>query len=322
VSSLLELQYPNYELILVDGQSEDNSVAVARKTIAEKNQMGVRVQLLEEPLLPQGWLGKSWACHTGQQSATGELLLFTDADTQHSPTSLREITRIFNEQELDSLSIIGHLKTETFWERVILPFFKSLLFTIFGGRFANSKYSKRMLGIGQYILISRTTYDQIGGHQAIKQYISEDIHLVTKAANEGKYAVFNGNSIYTVRMYRNWKEIKEGLGRNSVQSVGGNVWMVVLASIGLIIWRFGPLVIYPLSLAIGYSEYINLVLLLLAVFTIGLYIIDVKTNNSPWYYLFLVPLGLFSLVYILLWATFNKLGNKPLIWKGRAYSYE
>jgi len=315
--SLFELDYPDYEIIISDGQSEDNSVSIANNTIEDANQMNIDTLILQEEELPAGWVGKSWGCWNAVQHAIGSVILFTDADTIHSRDSLRKVMKTYLHQNLSGLSIIGKFETRSFWERTILPFFKSLLFIIFGGRL--NRYTGRTLAIGQYILVDRQTYFDFDGHRAIAGKIAEDIHLADKIAKTGSFRAYNGNEIYQVRMYRSLAEIVAGFQRNAVESVGDSIFLVVLASLGLFIWRILPLILFPIILSFHLSANLNFVFLIYLLFTLGVFIIDTRLNQSPWYYFTLFPIGVLVIIGILLSATTQKYRNNTREWKGRNY---
>ena len=147
-------------------------------------------------------------------------------------------------------------------EKIIMPSFKSLIFLIFGGRYGEYL---RDLAIGQYILVKKETYDSFGGHEVIKDKIAEDIHLASKISSIGSFKSFNGNKIYSVRMYSNYDEILNGLSRNANESIGDKKIGSIIAVFSLLIWKVIPLIILPVFILEGYDgiEVIGLFCILL-----------------------------------------------------------
>lgn len=316
LKNLLTLNYPIYEIIIADGSSTDKSIEIANKTINNFNENNIVVNIIEEEELPDDWLGKSWGCWNAAKIANGNLYLFTDADTIHSKNSLNVAVEKMLEMNLDGLSIIGKMMSLSVIEKIIMPSFKSLIFLIFGGRYG-SKYL-RDLAIGQYILVKKETYDGFGGHKVIKDKIAEDIHLASKISSIGSFKSFNGNKIYSVRMYSNYDEILNGLSRNANESMSDKKIGSIIAVFSLLIWKVIPLITLPVFILEGYDgiEVIGL----FCIFSIGSILVDVELNDDKLYYLFILPIGLVLLSWILIDNIFFNRA-KEISWKGREYNF-
>ena len=113
LASLRAIDYPAYEVIVVDDNSSDRTAAVAEAG-------GARV--LRGLPLPPGWNGKNWACHQAVKIATGELLLFTDADTVHRADGLRRAVGFLEAKNADLVSALPYHRCPTWWERLLGPF--------------------------------------------------------------------------------------------------------------------------------------------------------------------------------------------------------
>ena len=129
LDSLLSLDYPNFEVMIVDGSSED-----ATERIAERYH---KFKFIPEGELPEGWIGKVWGCWVGAKNSTGEILLFTDADVKHNKNSLKLIVNHLLSNSLEALSVITHQEAKSFWERTMFVVL-FLIFIVSGG----SKESK------------------------------------------------------------------------------------------------------------------------------------------------------------------------------------
>ena len=117
LASLLEQDYPDFEIIVVDDRSSDRTGVHVRQF----SQDDARVKLVEGEDLKEGWLGKSHAIHQGVSIATGDWLLFVDADTWQHPQGLSAAMGHVLREKVDMLSLYPHFICKTFWEKVIQP---------------------------------------------------------------------------------------------------------------------------------------------------------------------------------------------------------
>ncbi len=226
LGSLARMSPRAAEVIVVDDHSTDGTGDLARAAGAT---------VVAPPPLPDDWIGKSWACARGAREATGDWLLFTDADTAHAPDSL---ARVMAHQRATGADLVTVVPTHTLvapWEHLQGPFQLMLLVA-----------SGRDYAIGQYLLFRRRTYDAIGGHAAVRHRLGEDLALLAAVrAGGGRAAVVHAPELLRVRMYpegviaflRGWRRsFRDGLG------VAG--WRGVLG-VGLVFAWLGGL---PLAL--------------------------------------------------------------------------
>jgi chlorobactene glucosyltransferase len=213
VRSLLAQDYPHFEVIVVDDRSEDDTAAIVARIAGEDS----RVRLVDGEPLPSGWVGKPWALHQGAQHARGEWLLFTDADTIHEPGSLSASLGYARSHDLDVLSVLTEQIMVTPAERIFLPsILWTIAFAIGSLRAINDPSRENALFNGQYILAARRAYDAIGGHEAVRNEIAEDLELARRFKSDGRYrtALVNGNGLVRVRMYHSFGELWQGFVKN------------------------------------------------------------------------------------------------------------
>lgn len=229
--SLGAQDYPNYELIVLDDHSQDDTagVVLAHGFSREK---GSRRRLLDGLPLPAGWTGKSWACHQLAAAARGEYLLFTDADTAHDPAALGAFVGHALDTEAGLLSAWPRQITDTWSERAVIP----LVYVLLLGALPHyvlrrlqrrPEYARMVspgvlasLGAanGQYMLFRRDAYEAIGGHAAVRDHLVEDVALgrqVSARTAQGLRLVnCDGSRLVECRMYTSFEQVWEGFTKN------------------------------------------------------------------------------------------------------------
>lgn len=214
--SIAASNYPDFEVIVVDDRSEDDTAARARSVAAG---LPARVTVLDGEALPDGWLGKPWACNQGARVASGDVLLFTDADTTHAPELLARAVRGAQEDEADLFTVVGRQLMESFWERLVQPqIFMTMLF-----RFPNFERTARndrwrdAIANGQFMLFRRSAYEAIGGHECVHDEVVEDLALAQHVKRAGlQLRVRSAESVLATRMYRSLSDLLEGWTKNIV----------------------------------------------------------------------------------------------------------
>lgn len=207
--SLTSQDYPNLEIIVVDDESTDKTAAEARRCAPSAN-------VIRTPSLPQGWVGKSWACHNGFLVSRGEYLFFTDADAVLMPRGLAAGMAHVTQNRVDMLTVWPHMQLDSFWERLILPIVFRFFFVDFRGPHVNDPASRRWAGFGMYILMKRDAYTTIGGHASIRAHTDEDYRLAERVRKSGlRLRVLGGERILRKRMYESLSGMWEGWVKNS-----------------------------------------------------------------------------------------------------------
>ncbi len=165
--------YPNYEILVVDDRSVDDTAAIARRYA----EIDPRIRLISIDHLPHGWTGKTHALHMTAQHARGDWFWFLDADTRHHPDSLSIMFQYATSKNAVLASLIPRMRCETFWENVVQPLAGIVLMRSFPPFLVNWDRWPLAFANGQYILVERAAYEAAGGHQAVRDRFVEDIHL-------------------------------------------------------------------------------------------------------------------------------------------------
>ncbi|HEV8404419.1 MAG TPA: glycosyltransferase [Nitrososphaera sp.] len=182
LDSLLSQDYDNFEIIAINDSSTDRTGEIIKKYAAKDS----RVAFIEAPLKPEGWAGKNWACHKGYLQAKGEVLLFTDADTEHAPSAMSLAVGQLVSENLDALTAVPKLICNDFWTKITLPGLATFLHTRFSPLRVNDPNTRTGYFFGSFFIITRSTYEAVGTHQGVRQELVEDGALGGKV-KEGRF---------------------------------------------------------------------------------------------------------------------------------------
>lgn len=214
------------EIIVVDDHSEDETPAILEGLKDEIPRL--RTLKVGEP--PEGWLGKTHALAAGAREATGDWLLFTDADTVHEPGSL---ARVLEQARVDGAGLVSlspGQETPTWWEKAIIPFVYVELERRYPFEDVSGPDSESAAANGQYLLIRRAVYESSGGHEAIQDEILEDVALARRVKKLGRRILFlPGARWVTTRMYRTFGEMWDGWRKNLYLLWGSSLPETLLA---------------------------------------------------------------------------------------------
>jgi glycosyltransferase involved in cell wall biosynthesis len=173
------------------------------------------VTVISAPSLPENWTGKNNAMAAGAKIGRGKWLLFTDADTVHQPGSLARAIAEAEEHGADLLSYSPEQEVRTFWEKAVMPVIFAELATTYSPQAASDPASPIAAANGQYLMISRETYDAVGGHAAIGNNLLEDVAMARLVKSSGRKIFFRyGGDAVRTRMYRSFTQMKEGWTKN------------------------------------------------------------------------------------------------------------
>jgi len=199
------------EVVVVDDQSSDSTGEILRRLAAEQP----KLRAFEAGPLPAGWVGKNHAAWLGAQKARCDWLLFTDADAVHLPGSTARALTEARSLGADLVSYSPGQEMRTSWERALIPFIFCRLSQLYSYAAVNDSDSPAAAANGQYLLIRRNTYEQIGGHAAVQNEVLEDVALARLAKSAGFRLHFApGDHICRVRMYASFRAMWEGWLKN------------------------------------------------------------------------------------------------------------
>ena len=209
----LEQDYENYEVILVDDASTDGTAELAGEFLSRYPE---RLRACRVEQLPPGWVGKSFALHTAFQAADGDWILATDADILFHPKALRAGLWLARRQQADLVSIFTFAECNSFWEKLLVPGVSLILATFFPFRKINDPGSRVAVASGGYILMRRRVWADLGGYEAIRSEMIDDLNTARLVKHSGhRICAVLTRDLLSTRMYQDFQEIWEGLRKNA-----------------------------------------------------------------------------------------------------------
>ena len=322
LQALLLQSYPNFEIIVVDDRSTDQTLHI----LSELAEGDPHLQVIHGAELPVGWAGKPHALMQGSAAARGEWLCFMDADTFASPELLWSTYHLAIKVHADMFSILTDQELGSFWERVILPLvFLGLSFG-FPAERVNDPTKPDAISNGQFILIQRYVYDQIGGHASVKDRVDEDKAIAILIKRAGfRLVLADGRNVATTRMYTSLPEMWEGWTKNIFLGLLDRLWLLLFGAIlGLMVsfvlpfWLLGGLV--WLSFGGGWiAAVVAGEAIVLWGYLLWKRFLACLAFGIPGGYAFTFPLGAFIFTAMMLASAFNIISGRGVIWKGRRY---
>ncbi len=328
--SLLRQDYPNCEVIVLDDHSDDATAAVVQRLFAgaKSERPHLSTRLLSGEPLPAGWTGKNWACHQLSQAARGEFLFFTDADTTHAPGTVTAAVAYALSHRAGLVSAWPRLLTETLGEKLIVPVIVLIglaCYPLWLQRWMQQRTKRatgrdvRGLGVanGQFMFFTRRAYTRIGGHEAVRAHVVEDVTLGREMAAlmpEGE-RLFNCDALEfsTVRMYRSFGETWEGFTKNvraAFDDRGVFFWMFGSAQGAIFVGPFIAIFFVPAPLRWIVGMQIALIFLIRGILA--------ARFRTSWLGALLHPFGVLLMMLIGLNSWRLSIG-RGVIWKGRTY---
>ncbi|HCC36549.1 MAG TPA: glycosyltransferase family 2 protein [Treponema sp.] len=314
VNSLRNQLYKNYEILVLNDNSTDNTLQILNR-IAE---MDDRVRVLNGEPLPKDWYGKPFALHQLSLKARGEILIFTDADTIHNPTSISWAVTNLRGLNADMISgYIGQIFL-TFGELITVPlmfFLTGFVIPLFLNRTV-SKLSFFSAAIGQFIAIRNDVFKAIGGCEVFKRKTSEDIYMARYVKKMGYQTRFlNITEHVKCRMYKGYRQAVEGIGKNIFDFLGKNTLVLFLMIIAVFFFLFFP---FPLLIGciVTGSPWLLHVVILNILYTLT-WLFMFLGQRLHWWYGFLWPLMFLNLLYMAGWSYFRTISGRGFLWKDR-----
>ena len=322
IGFLQKQDYQNYEILVIDDNSEDRTYEIIRNIAA----LDSRVRVFRGKPLQEGWFGKAYALEQLVPHAKGEILLFTDADTVHTPTSVSWAVTNLEATGADFLSGYVGQTLKSIGERITVPlifFLTGFLIPMFLGRITKRGYFS--LAVGQYIVVKKNIYLESGGFAAVKNKTSEDVFLARHMKKSGYKTEFLDitNQVFC-RMYTGYKEAVRGIGKNIYDFLGKNPPVLILNAVTIFFFFCLPFPILVYSLVNQFMGHaVNPFMLQLVIvhilFTLTWLALFIG-RRIAWYNALFWPVMYANLLFMVLWSFYRTVSGRGFIWKDRVVS--
>ena len=306
----LALQPEIAEIFVVNDQSTDKTAEIVRALAAKFP----KVRLLETQGVPAGWVGKNHAVALGAKEATSPWLLFTDADTEHTPDSATKALQIAADTSAALVSFSPEQITKTWYEKSLIPFVYCRLAKRFSFDAVNNPALPAAAANGQFLLIRRAVYESLGGHASFAGDALEDVALAKAAKSAGHKLWFgSGKNVVRARMYRSFSAMGEGWKKNLYRLIGGTPRAAFREWESIFPWMI--LLVFLLGLKFPIAVFFGVWLIIFRQISYGS---ELVRNQYPFsFIIYYVPAVV--LYTGVLWASYRAHAAGTVEWKGRRY---
>ncbi len=315
VRSLLAMDYPDYELLVVDDRSEDQTGEILERLQREH---GARLVVVHVHELPPGWLGKTHAMWSAARQATGEWILFSDADVVHAPQALRRAVHYAEQERADHMVLLPTMRMETVGERMMVSFFQAMFIFAHRPWKVRDARARDTLGVGAFNLVRHTAYEKIGTYESMRLSVVDDMRLGEKVKQAGMASrVAFGEGMVTVRWAVGARGVVENLTKNFFAQLRFNLGFALMAACGLLWVHLGPWLGTVFAAGWARAGYVVALVCLLTV-----YVAMGKRTKIPIGYVLLHPLATVVMAFTLILSTVMTLGRGGVLWRGTFYPLE
>ncbi len=319
LESLRKQDYPNFEILVLDDNSSDNTSAIVDRMATTDS----RIQRLTGKPLPKGWAGKPFACYQLAKKANGSWLLFVDADTIHAPDMLRSMISLAIECKLSLLSGFPRQLATSLPQRVAIPVLYFIILSWFPLWWLE-RCKKPSLAIGQFLLFPRDEYWRFGGHAAVKSRILEDVWLgIEVNKSGGRHLAVDLSPVVSCHMYNSlgamWNGFTKWIYSVATLSWGALVGLLVAGYIFFLApfyWLWNELLMTQ-----DPSNRVNILIFQVAMILGMRWIADSHFKESL-VSTVLHPVGFLFLILVALNSLAQQIAGTGVEWKERLYKKE
>jgi glycosyltransferase involved in cell wall biosynthesis len=312
--TLLAQDYPRCEVIVVDDRSQDDTPEILDEFARQHPNLKV-IHLTE---LPKGWLGKPHAIAEGYQQASGEWLVFTDADVHFAPDVLRRVIGVAKEQDWEHLNVLPHLELVGFWEKTVLSVWAlSSILWLEPWRVSNPR-SRRYFGFGALQAVRRNAYEAIGTHRRLAMEVVDDIKLGKLAMQAGlRSGVAIAGDRVRLRYVEGLHNIVRSISKSAFAACDYRVGLITGGVLANLVLYISPFVAVLFAPGIPRALAAAAVLSILVLHGRGLIAVRVSSLYAATY-----PLGAAVFYYILLHSMIVTLWRGGVLWRDTFYPLE
>ena len=311
LTSVLRLDYPALEVIVVDDRSTDETGAILDRLA----RLHPRLEVKHITTLPEGWLGKNHALHVGAEAASGEFLLFTDADVVFESTALRRAVGFMEREGLDHLTAIPDVRVPGLALNAFVTAF-GVFFMLYARPWkARDPNSRCHIGVGAFNLIRSAVYRAVGTHRAIAMRPDDDLKLGKLVKKRGfRQDVVHGKDFIVVEWYSSVREMIDGLMKNAFAGVDYSLVTLAGSTVALVLMNVWPFV--ALLTTHGATRALNGVSVVLIVL---LFWTSTRYTGGRLGYVLAFPAAVLLFVYIMWRSALVAVVRGTVTWRGTAY---
>jgi chlorobactene glucosyltransferase len=314
VKSLLQQDYQDYEVLILDDHSTDQTRAI----LDDIGSTDPRLKVLSGQPNPDGSTGKNWACTQLAQQSRGKILFFTDADTIHDPQTLAAVVAAMEGAPTDLLTGYPRQIVLSWGERFLVPFFSWVVISFFPLGLAYRIPSPIFTNaVGQLIAIKREAYQTIGGHRGVRESIVDDLALARAIHLSGlRWRVIHIADLISCRMYKNSQEALEGFSKNLFAAFEFRLLPYLFSFTWLVIMFLEPLILALLNVAGRIDIPAPWTLAAWWILSLLIWFIPYLSLRIPAWLAFFFPATVLSISFTAIRSLWLSLTGK-LTWKGR-----
>ena len=320
LNSLVEQDYDDYEIITINDSSDDSTGDIMKK-YSEKFP---KVIFVDAKPKPDGWMGKNWACMEGYKVSSGDLLLFTDADTTHASSVISLAVSHLLSLKLDALTVIPKMLCLDGITKITLPMISTFLHTRFSALRVNDTSKNTGYFFGSFFIMKKSTYDSVGTHESVKSELVEDGALGRKVKeSDFKMRMVRGEHLIDAVWARDSFTLWNALKRLMIPLYLQNARIAVASFFGVLFLLFMPFPI--LGYSIVFSTDSSLVLFVISCIAsllvyLGGILDAVKGLDLKLRYSLFAPVGSLIVVCGFLAGLIQAKSKTAVSWRGRTYN--
>jgi len=314
LATLIEIDYPNLEIVAVDDRSKDTTGRILDDFAATHP----RLRVVHVSALPAAWLGKPHALQKAYEASAGDWLLFTDADVKFRPDALRRAIVLVKQHKLDHLTLLADVEMSGFWETVLLTFFGVAFHLGNNPGGVSDENSRAYVGVGAFQLVSRAAYEASGTHRRLAMEVVDDMKLAKMIRQAGfRSGVGVSEDAVVVRWHAGLGNLIKGTTKNFFAAFGYSLPFAIVGLLGMFAVNLLPFA--GLVFGEGWVRLFSAVAVLMALSFHGG--VDVVMRVSP-LYAFTYPLGALLFCYMLLRSMVVTLWQGGIVWRDTFYPLE
>ncbi|HVK37572.1 MAG TPA: glycosyltransferase family 2 protein [Candidatus Kapabacteria bacterium] len=313
--SLLALEYPSLEIVAIDDRSTDATGAILDRLAAEHPD---RMRVVHVTELPAGWLGKCHALARGAAIASGEWLLFTDADVVFEPGSLTVAIAHAHARDADHIVFAPTLTWHGYVEAALLVLFSMALMIGFRSWWVESRSLRSFVGFGSFNLVRRSIYDRFGGHRALRMEVVDDMKLGYLVKKHGGRSTFvDSDTMVRVRWREGARDVIRGLERSGFAGVDFR-WTTIIAATAF----FTVIMLAPYVLLLTGPPEARIASTIALALLMTAYAVVARAGRAPLWVGLLHPVACVMFAWAMLRSAVLTTKHGGVMWRGTLYSIE